>query len=178
LSRYPLELNLAKKSLSSVFFISLFLFLFVPLFLPTWKLFFFAPFLVILFYQKTKIAALTAACLCGLLVDLFSAQGSIPFFAINYCLTTLLLYDQKQNFFGDSLSTLPIMVYFFGGISTLCQGLLREIFDKTAFISPEWFFIDAVLFPFTDACYGWIVFILPALLFGKRQRRGSEYFSG
>ena len=173
-----LTANLAKKNLLITFVLCLCFFLFVPLFLPKWKLFYFSPFLVTLFYQKSKIVSLFGALFCGLLVDLFSTQAATPLFAINYCLTVLFLYDRRQHFFGDSFSTLPIMVVLFGVLTTLIHAVLQSAFYKSPFFSFEWFAVDVLFLPFLDAAYAFVVFVLPALLFGKPQRRGREYFSG
>ena len=175
---YSLELNLSKKSLSLAFFLSLICFLLSPLLLPKLKLFFFSPFLVILLYQKNKMTAVCGALFCGLMSDLFSVNEELPLFGLGFCLALLLLYDQRQHFFGDSISTLPIMVYFFGVLSTLLLGVLQETLLKQPQFSLKWLAYDAFLFPLADATYAFCFFILPALIFGKRQRRGSEYFSG
>lgn len=173
-----MELNLAKKNLPFAFTLCMGLFLTLPLLFPHLKLFFFAPFIVVLIYQKSKGVSCCIALLTGLVLDLFSIHESIPFYAINTCLTVFLLYDQRQHFFGDSVSTLPIMVYFFGVLSSLLQGVLIETLGSHPHLSLHWIAFDVVLFPLADALFAFLIFTLPVLLFGKRTRRGSEYFNG
>lgn len=97
-------------------------------------------------------------------------------YAVSFCLTTAVLYGQRRNFFADSLSTLPLMTYFFSSLSTLVQLLLLYSFGQGVMISWDWFLTDLIYMPALDALYAFSFFILPAVIFGRPQRRGKDYF--
>jgi len=150
--------------------------LFSSMFFPSCRLFFFPPFIIILFYQKPYTFCLWSALLCGLILDLLSFQTRLGLNALAYCLTTILLYGQTRNFFADRLSTLPIMTFFFSFLCTLLQGLLINIFDKEMIFSWTWLVSDLLIMPLLDALFALMVFNVPMLFFRKRPRRGKDYF--
>jgi rod shape-determining protein MreD len=169
-------MNLTKKSIFPAFFTTLAFFLILPSMLPNFRLFYFIPFLIIVFYQKSQTETFLFAFICGLIIDLLSPNIHLGVFALNYCLTTFILYTQKKNFFSDSLTTLPIMTFLFSIISTILQVFFRRIFDMPIYISLHWIVTDMVIMPIFDAVYAFVVFILPSILFGKKQRKGQDYF--
>jgi rod shape-determining protein MreD len=169
-------MNLEHKRISLVLVATLIPLLCFPALFPGWRLMFFAPFLVILYYQKSFITCLWISLACGLLLDLLSSHERIGLNAADYCLTTFILYKQRRHFFADSLSTLPLMTLFFSFISTLLQLCLIYVFQNKVNISWQWAFTDLVAFPVLDATYAFVIFILPFLFFGKRPRRGRDYF--
>lgn len=81
--------------------------------------------------------------------------------SINYILVASALYNQKKNFFADSLSTLPLMVFCFSVLSSLLQVPLLYIFEHKISISKSWITTDLILMPALDAVYGFCVFIVP-----------------
>ena len=151
--------------------------LLAPQILPWAHLLYFAPLLVTLFYQRSLAACLWWAVCCGLLVDLLSSDGRLGLYALNYSGTALLLYGQRRNFFADSLSTLPLMTFFFAAISSLFEIILVRLLHTSPLLSSTGAATHLLLMPALDACYAFLLFTLPALLFGKRQRTGKEYFS-
>ena len=170
-------MNIVHKNLIWTFFVALLLNVTIPIIWPSWRLFFFAPFLIILYYQKPLTTCLWGAMLCGLVLDLLSTRTHFGLYALNYALTTLVLYPQQRHFFGDNLSTLPLMTYFFSFLSTLLQSLLMYTFGSPFLISWHWIFADLFLMPLCDSAYAFICFILPWKLFGPPQRKGSDYFT-
>lgn len=169
-------MNLERKNLTLALIVTLIMTLCSPVLFPSWRLQFFVPFLVILFYQKPYLFCAWSALLCGFGVDLLISETRIGFQAIAFCFTTCLLYNQRRNFFSDSFSTLPIMTFLFSVTATILQVLLVYIFDHKIAITKEWIWSDIVCMPALDASYAFSFFILPALLFGKPHRRASEYF--
>lgn len=148
-----------------------------PILFPSLRLIFFAPFIVVFYYKKSYEFCLWSSFLCGLAVDTLSSTMRLGLYAIDYCLTTALLYNQRRHFFADSITTLPIMVFFFSIISTLLQLLLIDIFEKGINVSWSWIATDLIYMPAIDALYAFVFFVLPSLLFGKRSRDGKDYFS-
>lgn len=171
-----MQQNLEQKNLTLSLVFVLFLTLSIPTLFPHMRLLFFAPFLIIVYYKKSFLASLWTSLFCGLFLDLLSSHTHLGFHATSYCLSTALLYSQRRNFFADSLSTLPLMTYFFSSIATLFQMGLMHFFEQRIQFSWEWVMTDLVYMPGLDALYAFACFILPARCFGKRPRRGRDYF--
>lgn len=169
-------MNIDRKRLDFVFYFTLLATLLLPAITPNLRLNFFAPFLVIVFYQKTLPASLWVALCCGLVIDLLSSHSRIGIHALNFCLASWILYGQKRHFFADSLSTLPLMTFFFSVVSALLQVPLLYIFEKQVNTSVAWVLTDLIFMPALDAAYAFALFILPGMMMGKRPRRGSDYF--
>jgi len=126
------------------------------------------------FYRQKKINCLWLAFFCGFLIDLFSAQTRLGFYALTYFLTAEILYSQQRNFFEDRLSTLPIMTFLFVIISTLVQIPLLYVFDIGLDLSMEWLKNDLIVNPFYDAIYAAMAFTLPSILFYRTKPRQTS----
>lgn len=171
-----MEVTLSRKRLDLVLIFSFLATLIIPVYFPYGRLLFFAPALIITYYKKNLIQSLWISLLCGLLMDLLSDNERFGLHTLAYCSTTLLLYKQRQHFFADSLSTLPLMTFFFASLSTLILATLLYTFENRAVYSVKWFFIDLLLLPSLDAIYAFSLFILPPLFMGKRPKKGKDYF--
>jgi rod shape-determining protein MreD len=168
--------NLENKSLIGVFVITLFFLLSMPILLPSWRLLFFAPFLVVIYYQKSYTVSLWVSFLCGLFVDLLSSDRHLGMHAIDYSIATWLLYPQRRHFFAENLSTLPLMTLLFSLVSTgVLMGLIA-IFEEPLSLSWQWGLTDFLYLPVADGCYAFLLFILPSVLLGRAPRRGQDYF--
>lgn len=170
-------MNLRNKNLFLAFLITFLLTLFQPALFPFLRLMFFVPFLIILFYQKSYLTCLWISFGCGLILDLLSSKTHFGLFALNYTLTTWILYERRRNFFGDNLSTLPIMTFFFSVITTVIQYGLMYMFENNFHLSFKWIVSDLLVMPLADSTYAFILFILPSFILGKTPRRGSDYFA-
>ncbi len=170
-------MNLDKKSLWTVFLISFFLTIWMPTILPQLRLYFFAPYLIILLYKRPLIRCLWGALACGLIIDLLSSYHHLGLHAVNYVLTIAVLYQQRRHFFADSPTTLPIMVYLFSVISTIIQVPLLFVFEQKLPMTADWIRTDLLLMPLLDATYAFSLYILPFWIFGKRRLRGKDYFT-
>lgn len=169
-------MNLRTKNLKFVLLASVFFALFLPTFFPFFHLPYFAPFLVIACYQRPLITCLWFSLLCGLLIDLLSDGNRLGFYAMNYSLTILILYPQRKNLFSDSLTTLPLMVFFFSFFSTFLEISFLYSMGKLPFLSWRWVVTDLLLLPVLDGLSAFIVFVLPSILFGTSLRKSSDYF--
>lgn len=171
-----MQRNLENKNLTLALIITLIPTLFLPTFFFHIPIMFFAPFLIILYYQKSYLTSLWVSLVCGLVLDLLAAHIHIGVHAISYCLATGILYNQRRNFFADSLTTLPIMTFFFSVTATLFQLILMYAFGQGIKVSGYWIVTDLIYMPALDAFYAFCCFVLPALCFGRSQRRGKDYF--
>ena len=145
----------------------LFFTLFSQILEPSFRLTFFAPFLIIIFYQTSFLSSLYFALLAGLIIDIFSSPLRFGVYALNYTITTAFLYGQTKNYFADSLMTLPIMTFLFAVVSTILQICLLIVFSKVPNISIAWFFSDLLVMPAVDAVFAFCWFILGSMFFGK-----------
>jgi rod shape-determining protein MreD len=161
-------MNLRNKNLKSAFVAMLFFCLFSQIISPSLRLLFFAPFIIITYYQKSYVAALNYSLLVGLILDLFTSPLRFGLNALNYTMTTAFIYNQKKNFFADSPTTLPLMTFIFSILSTLIQITLLSIFSKPISLSLTWIFSDLIIMPALDALFAFAWFILPHFLFRKR----------
>lgn len=171
-----MEINLDKKNLRVIFFITFFLTIASPSLFPSIRLFYFAPFLVVANYQCRMQTVLWLAVLCGMIIDLLSSAPRLGIDAMSYFISMIILYRQKKNFFADSVSTLPLMTCLFSSLSMLITGFLLYIIDMQNIYSWKWLLTDVIIYPLVDAFYAFGLFILPAMLLGKRIRSGKDYF--
>jgi hypothetical protein len=170
-------MNLRKRNCHVMFIVALLLTLFSPVLAPSAKFLFFIPYLIVLFYKHPYFKCLWGAFLCGLIIDLLSSQTRIGLWTLNYTVTTLLLYKQRLNFFGDKQSTLPLMTFLFSLISTGIQWTLLLVFENAFSISFKSVFTDLLFMPFLDSVYAYIIFVLPWVLVHPQPRKGSDYFT-
>lgn len=150
-------------------------FLIFPFVLFPARLFYFAPFLVISYYQSGYAASIWTSLFCGLVVDLFS---DLPFGinALAYCLSTFVLYRRKRNFFPDSAMTLSIVTFLFAVITTVSLWMILYLLGGKEGVTLKSLFSDFIVMPFYDALYAFVCFTLPIMILGKPHRRGSDYF--
>lgn len=136
-------------------------FFFLPLLLPTLRLTYFAPYIIIACYKLSLNRALWQALLCGLMIDLFSSSAVFGYHALSYCLATAALHSQTRNFFEDKSSTLPLMTFFFGILSSIFSMLTLKLSGIPLKLSWYWAFTDLALMPMLDAAYAFLWFSLP-----------------
>jgi len=134
-------------------------------FLPQVHLLAFSPFLALLYNKTSFIKSLWIASLCGLTIDLLSSEFRFGIHALNYCLTTLLLYKQKRHFVEDRSLALSLFTAIVSIASTLLQFFLISIFDRALPLSGKLIITDLVIMPLADAAYAFLWFICPMKLF-------------
>lgn len=173
---FVLSMNLEKKNIALTFLITLLLLLIGPRLFPNLPLAYVIPFLVIILYKKNFMISLWISCFVGLALDLISSANLFGLYACSYTLTTALLYKQRYHFFADSLSTLPLMTFFYSVLSTLILNIIMFGFEQNI-LSVSLLITDFLFLPFLDATYAFIVYVLPGYLLGKPIRRGSDYFA-
>ncbi len=156
------------------FFTALASLLLLPIYLPWAKLTFFAPFLVIAYYKTNFPKSFLLAFGCGTFLDFISNNQHFGIYALNYCLTTVLLYSQKRHFFRDKPLTIPIMTLIFAFLSTCIQIPLLYSFEKGFLLSWQWVGTDLLLMPVCDALYAYLLFTLPNIYLPLAKKR--EYF--
>jgi rod shape-determining protein MreD len=139
---------------------------------PTISLLYFAPMMILCFYKFSLATSLWWALACGLTIDLFASETKLGFYALTYCLTTLILYRYKYQFFEDNFSTLPIMTFLFGFCTTLLSAILYSIVITPIPLSFKWLYHDLFWMPINDALYTIVAFTMPL-----KWLRGNRYLT-
>jgi len=141
-----------------------------PPLLPWLRLHFFMPLLVISFYCQRYHKSLVTATICGAVMDLLAAGGTLGLHALSYCVSAWLLYPQKRHFFEDKFSTLPLMTLILSVLNTLIHGVLLAVFDQAIPFTLPWIATDLLLLPLADTAYA-ALWQVSFLLLQTRERR-------
>ena len=123
------------------------------LFFSHTHLLFFAPYLVLVFYKRSRFVSLWCAIGCGLVIDLLSSSPHFGLTALNYTLASWILYGQTLNFFEDKVFTLPLMTAFFAILSTIISVTIAFFFAEPIHLSLHWLLTDLIAMPLFDALY-------------------------
>ena len=155
-------MNLSQRNPKILLFVALIFTFFTPLYIPQIKLIWFAPFLITLYYQKPLEACLWSSLGCGFLIDLTTSTEHLGLHGFNYTIVSALLYGQKRHFFGDSLSTMPIMVYLFCFMSTLVQAVLLNLFEDVN-MNLGWLVVEGFVNNASWRCPIWLFAVCAAV---------------
>ncbi len=158
------------------FFLALFFALCGNVFLPWVHLFAFSPFLALLYYKTSFAKSLWIASLCGIVIDLLSSEFRFGVHSLNYCLITLLLYQQKKHFVEERSLALSLFTLLISAASTLVQFFLISIFDRALPFSGKLLITDLVIMPLADATYAFIWFTCPMKLYVHIKKVGWKAF--
>ncbi|MCH9631766.1 MAG: hypothetical protein S4CHLAM6_00830 [Chlamydiae bacterium] len=161
------------------FLLSLIPTLFGSIFFPFAGLTYFAPFIVLLIYKKTRIEILCYCLAIGFILDLLTSQTPFGFWILNYWASAWLLRFFKPFYFEDKFLTLPLLTVFFAQISTLIYVFSMNFFFLKMQLSLSWVFTDLVLYPIFDGCYAVLVFSIPLYYLNKllpQKRRSTKSF--
>lgn len=139
------------------------------LFLPTFRVSFFIPYLITVFYRSGYLAALWHALWVGTFLDLLGVERHLGLHALNYVVVSLFLYRQKQHFFEDSLFTLSLMTGCFSLLSTLLQVVLLDLFEGGLQVNLTWLTYDVLVMSVVDTAYAFVCFSLPQLAWRWRR---------
>ncbi|MBY0528712.1 MAG: hypothetical protein K2P51_00810 [Rhabdochlamydiaceae bacterium] len=144
--------------LSFPFFLSLFFTAFGTVFFPQIRLIAFAPFLALLYSRAPFLFSLWISAIAGLCIDLFGSQSRFGLYALNYCLTTFILYKHKRHFFEDKPIALSCFTAIISSLSTLLQLCLSSIFDQAIPFSWKFVSFDLLMMPCIDALFAYVCF--------------------
>jgi cell shape-determining protein MreD len=157
-----------------LFIYSFALTLIFPALFPSQRLAYFAPLLVFALYRYNKILCLWLALLCGLILDLLSAEMRFGMNALNYTLSIYLLFYFKNYFFEDSPSTIPIMTLLFSYLSAILFLFLLYALNAQSVWSWEWVKLELIQMPISNATYALMSFTLLTLCFPRKTKRAPK----
>ncbi len=136
------------------FCLALFAACFQTAFLPHIHVMPFAPFLALIFQQKSFTLSLWAALGCGIVMDLLSNELRFGMYSLNFVLVTLILHRQKRHFFEGSARALAL----FTALISLASTLISMLFLGKVIL------IDLISMPILDALYAFLWFTCPSKL--------------
>lgn len=157
-----------------LFTYSLILTLTLPALFPSQRFAYFAPLLVFSIYRYSRILCLWLALICGLILDLLSAEMRFGIYALNYTLCVLMLGYFKNYFFEDSFSTIPLMTILFSYLSTIIFLFLLYAFNSQALLSWEWVKRELIQMPLSNAIYAILTFTVLALIFPRKTKKAPK----
>ncbi|MBN4066631.1 mreD [Simkania negevensis] len=151
----------SSKPIVYSFFLSFILTLSLPVLWPSLHLAYFSPFFAVAYYRRSFLWCLLLSLIAGALLDLFSSTGPLGMHALNFCLTTALIYHKKRFFYQDALTTIPIITTLISAVSTLLHLSLLSFFGEQLPITKTLLLTDIVIMPLVDGVYAFLLFTLP-----------------
>lgn len=161
-----------KTPLTFPFLLALFMTLFGSIFFSSFRLMTFAPFLALSYNRLSFVKALWMAFGLGLILDLLGNELRFGLYALNFVLTTGVIYSQKRHFFEDKATALACFSALIAAFSTLLQLILLYLFDKGLDISGKTVLSDVVLMPILDGLYAFLWFTCPMRLYAYLEKAG------
>ena len=165
-----------QTSLLIPFAIACFFALFNSALLPAVKLLVFSPFLAILYNRASFQFCLWVACLCGLIIDCVSTDLRLGIHALNYCLVTVVLYNQKRHFFEEKPLAICLFTGLISWVSTLILWLLIPLCGGSFILSKGVIATDLLLMPIVDTAYAFLCFCSPLILYSHIKKVGWKVF--
>lgn len=125
----------------------------------------FTAFFALLYLRTSLVFSLWCALGCGLLLDLINSDLRFGFYALNTCLTTLLLQKQKKHFFEEKLHSICLLTGLISTSMTIFQWIFYCATHLECNLSWKLFFIDFMLLPICDALAVFLWIYLPVISF-------------
>lgn len=139
------------------------------IYLPSFALLAFAPWLAILILRASLPQTLWLSAIAGALLDLIS-EDPIGVHALNYTLVSLILYSHRRHLSWENPFHISLLTGFVSFLSTLLGLGLLFLFDRRAPFDGKWVWIDLIGMPIADAIYALVWFVAPLILFEKLHR--------
>lgn len=137
------------------FLLALIALLLAPNVFPSVRLLTFSPFFALVFLRKNFLTSLWIACLCGLILDLFTVDIRFGVFALCSAATAAVTFKFKSYFYEDNLFSIPLYTALISAVFSAIQFILLQ--------HPVSF--NLLLMPILDACYGFIWFTVPRMVY-------------
>lgn len=143
-----------------------------PLF-PGCHFFTFSPLVVFYLVHTSLLTTLWASLGLGLLVDLVSSSH-MGVNALNFFLTSFLLYRQRKHFIKDNPYNLSLFTMLYSIVWTLLYAVFIFLFDRRILFHGKWLAADLIIMPALDGLYAYICFTLPFAFLDKMKKRLQE----
>lgn len=147
------------------FLLALFMTLFGTIFFPSIRLATFSPFLAISYTRISFVKTLWIALGCGLIIDLLSTRQHFGLYALNFVITSAVVYPQRRHFFEDKATALSFFTAIIAAFSTTLQLLLAHLFDRGMVVPWTTFLSDIIGMSILDGIYAFLWFTCPMRLY-------------
>jgi hypothetical protein len=137
----------------------------IPLFLPQLKILGFLPYIIFAISRLSLPKVLWCSSLSGLIIDLYSFGPPLGFFAINYALASLILFQYKKFFSEENLPSFVLLATLFSFLSTLIHFFLYGVIDTHLKLSFLTLGTDLICMPLIDGAYTLVWALFPLLLY-------------
>ena len=134
-------------------------FAFLHLF-PMVRLLGFLPFLLLSLMRLSLPKALWASAAAGFALDLYTSQTPLGLYALNYSLTTLILFRYKKFFSEDKIFPLMLYAITFSSLSTLIHFCINPFPPSLLSLVT-----DLIFMPIADGIYTLTWVLLPLTLY-------------
>ena len=145
---------------------------FGTIFFPAIRLATFAPFLAISYNRSSFSKALWISFGCGLVMDCLSAEHHFGLYALNFVITSTVLYPQRRHFFEDKALALALFTAVIATFSTTLQLILIHLFDEGMPLSWRTYLVDIFGISILDGIYAFLWFTCPMRLYTYIEKTG------
>src|SRR3990167_7930280 len=159
-----LMLSSLKKSYLP-FTLSFLVLLIFPAIIPQIRLLALVPLLTFVCFHYSLAAALWISMFAGLLVDLYSKSAPMGFFALNYTLTSIIVFRYRSYFTFEKVHIFSLYAVLYSFISTLLHFILYGLIEmhfKLHFFS---IITDLILMPIFDGVYSLVCVFFPMKIY-------------
>ncbi|MDR2539959.1 MAG: hypothetical protein LBC45_05150 [Chlamydiales bacterium] len=156
---------MASIPLLYVFLVTLLCTLFSTAVYPQIHLIPFTAFFALLYLRTSLVSSLWVTLGCGLLLDSINSDLRFGFYALNTCLTTLLLHRQKKHFFEERLHSICLLTGLISTSMTIFQWIFYCVTHLEWNLSWKFILIDFTLLPICDTLAAFLWIYLPIVLF-------------
>ncbi len=149
------------------FGLSFLVLLIFPSFIPQIRLLAFVPLLTFVCAHYPFAGTLWLSMFSGLVVDLYSKSAPMGFFALNYTLTTIIVFRYRTYFSFEKIHVFSLYAVLYSFVSTLLHFVLYGLIEmhfKLHFFS---IITDLILMPILDGVYSLSLVFFPMKIYEK-----------
>ncbi len=153
------------------FGLSFIILLIFPSFVPQIRLLAFVPFLTFACAHYSLAGALWLSMFSGLIVDLYSKSAPMGFFALNYTLTTVIVFRYRSYFSFEKVHVFALYAVMYSFISTLLHFVLYGLIEMHFKLHLFSVITDLILMPIVDGVYSLACVFFPMKVYDKITRK-------
>ena len=155
------------KKAAPSFVISLLVLLIFPSFAPQIRLLAFVPFLTFVIANNRLPGALWLSLIAGLVVDLYSNIAPLGFFALNYTLTSVVVYRYRSYFSQEKAHIFSLYSLLYSLISTALHFVLYALIEMHIKLHLFSIITDLILMPILDGVYALVLVFFPLKVYAQ-----------
>lgn len=165
------------KTLITPLVLSYFGMVMVSSFVPQARILGFVPFLTLALARLELGYVLWMAAIAGLYIDANSPSTPMGFSALNYALTSLIVFRYRRRFSEDKFYIFTLYSTLFSFVSTILHFVLHALIDLHVKLHVFTVITDLILMPIFDGVYALVFVLAPIALFKylSASKRLSRY---